>query len=73
MNEFSPYLGMPPKTLAEEMDLRAKGHDYVDKKNEGHASRDYRNHLNSEGVPAEAVSAGYQWAPGTELSLKKVS
>jgi hypothetical protein len=61
------------KTLAEEMDLRTKGHDYVDKKHEGHASRDYRNHMNSEGVPAEAVSAGYQWAPGTELSLKKVS
>ncbi|WP_341781286.1 ferritin-like domain-containing protein [Ectopseudomonas mendocina] len=61
------------KTLAEEMDLRTKGHDYVDKKHEGHASLDYRNHMNSEGVPAEAVSAGYQWAPGTELSLKKIS
>jgi rubrerythrin len=61
------------KTLAEEMDLRTKGHDYVDKKHEGHASLNYRNHMNSEGVPAEAVSAGYQWAPGTELSLKKIS
>ena len=71
--EFKSQRDFVRNTLAEEMDLRAKGHDYVDKKNEGHASRDYRNHLNSEGVPAEAVSAGYQWAPGTELSLKKVS
>ena len=71
--EFKSQRDFVRKTLAEEMDLRAKGHDYVDKKSEGHASRDYRNHLNSEGVPAEAVSAGYQWAPGTELSLKKVS
>ena len=71
--EFKSQRDFVRKTLAEEMDLRAKGHDYVDKKNEGHASRDDRNHLNSEGVPAEAVSAGYQWAPGTELSLKKVS
>lgn len=71
--EFKSQREFVRKTLAEEMNLRAKGHDYVDKKHEGHASRDYRNHLNSEGVPAEAVSAGYQWAPGTELSLKKVS
>ncbi|MDF2077604.1 hypothetical protein P2Q70_23705 [Pseudomonas mendocina] len=71
--EFKSQRDFVRKTLAEEMDLRAKGHDYVDKKYEGHASRDYRNHLNSEGVPAEAVSAGYQWAPGTELSLKKAS
>lgn len=71
--EFKSQRDFVRKTLAEEMDLRAKGHDYVDKKHEGHASRDYRNHLNSEAVPAEAVSAGYQWAPGTELSLKKAS
>ncbi|TRO40993.1 hypothetical protein EQ832_04900 [Pseudomonas sp. ALS1131] len=71
--EFKSQRDFVRKTLAEEMDLRAKGHDYVDKKHEGHASRNYRNHLNSEGVPAEAVSAGYQWAPGTELSLKKAS
>lgn len=71
--EFKSQRDFVRKTLAEEMDLRAKGHDYVDKKHEGHASRDYRTHLNSEGVPAEAVSAGYQWAPGTELSLKKAS
>lgn len=71
--EFKSQRDFVRKTLAEEMDLRAKGHDYVDKKHGGHASRDYRNHLNSEGVPAETVSAGYQWAPGTELSLKKAS
>jgi hypothetical protein len=71
--EFKSQREFVRKTLAEEIDLRTKGHDYVDKKHEGHASRDYRNHLNSEGVPAEAASAGYQWAPGTELSLKNAS
>lgn len=71
--EFKSQREFVRKTLAEEIDLRAKGHQFVDKKNEGHASRDYRNQLNSEGIAAEAVSAGYQWAPGTELSLKKAS
>lgn len=58
------------KTLAEEIDLRTNGHEYVDKQHEGQASRDYRNQLNADGVPAEVVSAGYRWAPGTELNLK---
>ncbi|WJN61752.1 hypothetical protein [Pseudomonas sp. SO81] len=73
MIEFKSQREFVRKTLAEEIDLRAKGHDFVDRKNEGHASRDYRNQLNSEGVAAETVSAGYQWAPGTELSLKQAS
>lgn len=71
--EFKSQREFVRKTLAEEIDLRTKGSEYLDKRREGHASRDYRNQLNSEGTAAEAVSAGYQWAPGTELSLKKAS
>lgn len=69
--EFKSQREFVRKTLAEEIDLRAKGHDYVDKRDEGAASQAYRNQLHADGVASEVVSAGYQWAPGTELSLKK--
>jgi hypothetical protein len=68
--EFKSQREFVRKVLAEEIDLRAKGHEYVDRKNEGHASRDYRNQLNAEGNAAETASAGYQWTAGTELSRK---
>lgn len=71
--EFKSQREFVRKTLAEEIDLRAKGHDYVDKRDEGAASQAYRNQLHADGVASEVVSAGYQWAPGTELSLKKAS
>jgi rubrerythrin len=58
------------KVLAQEVDLRAKGSDFVPKAKEGKASKDYRDQLNSEGSPSETASAGYQWAPGTELKRK---
>ena len=58
------------KVLAQEVDLRAKGTDFVPKARESQASEDYRDQLNSEGSPSETVSAGYQWTPGTELKRK---
>ena len=58
------------KVLAEEVDLRAKGTEFVPKAQEGKASQAYRQQLNSEGSPSETVSAGYQWTPGTELMRK---
>ncbi|NHN79230.1 hypothetical protein HA520_18415 [Azotobacter chroococcum] len=70
MVEFKSQRKFVRQVLADEVDLRAKGHEYVDRRNEGEASLDYRVQLNSAGVPAETVSAGYQWAPGTELNLK---
>jgi len=59
------------KILSQEVDLRADGPDFVPKEQEKHASQDYRRHMNSEGVPTEAVAAGYQWYPGTELSRQE--
>jgi rubrerythrin len=56
--------------LEKEVDLRASGPDFVNRSKEGQASKDYRNQLNSEGSPSQIVSAGYRWAPGTELKLK---
>lgn len=61
------------KTLEEEINLRANGPNFVDKADEGHASLDYRRHMNSEGSPTEAVAAGYKWEPGTELARKPSS
>src|SRR5687767_8530100 len=59
--------------LEEEVDLRASGTEFVDKKDEPQSSLDYRKQLNSAGSPSQTASAGYQWAPGTELKLKVVN
>lgn len=53
--------------LANELDLRAKGQALVPSREEGDASRRYREYVNREGSPSEAVSEGYTFAPGTEL------
>jgi hypothetical protein len=58
------------QTLAKEVNLSAKGTQYVDRKHESQRTVDYRKMVNAEGSPSEAVAAGYVWAPGTELSRK---
>ena len=58
------------QVLTEEINLRAKGPDYVDKCQEGQRSKDYRDHLNSTGSPSDMVAEQYRWQPGTELSKK---
>jgi rubrerythrin len=59
--------------LEKEVDLRASGFDFVDKAKEPASSLEYRRQLNSEGSPSQTASAGYTWAPGTELKLKVVN
>ncbi|HUP29288.1 MAG TPA: hypothetical protein VM122_03870 [Usitatibacter sp.] len=61
------------QVLAEEVDLRADGPDFVVKKDEPAGSIAYRKQMNSEGSPSQIVAAGYRWAPGTELTLKVVN
>lgn len=56
--------------LLQEVDLRAKGTQFVPLDQDSPASIAYRKHLNSEGSPSETVAAGYIWMPGTELSRK---
>ena len=58
------------QTLANEVDLRTKGTEFVELEEEPKNSIDYRNHMNSEGSPSETVAAGYIWRPGTELNRK---
>jgi len=58
------------ETLAGEVDLRADGTEIVPKEKESKASLEYRKAVNADGSPSETVSAGYRWAPGSELKLK---
>jgi len=58
------------ETLAGEVDLRANGTEIVPKSRDSAASKAYRDQMNKDGSPSETVSAGYVWAPGTELKLK---
>ena len=60
-------------TLANEVDLRTRGADYVGLEEEAQSSLDYRNHMNSQGSPSETVAAGYSWRPGGELTRKVVN
>ena len=68
MIQFKSQRDFVRETLSREIDLRAHGVDYVPKDKEGRASLDYRSRLNGEDVPANVVSAGYTWKPGTELN-----
>lgn len=70
MIQFKSQREFVRKVLEEEVDLRTDGVNYVPKAKESKASQAYRKQLNADGVPAEIVSAGYQWAPGTELGTE---
>ncbi|PZR54603.1 MAG: hypothetical protein DI537_54920, partial [Stutzerimonas stutzeri] len=68
--EFKSQRDFVRQVLAAEVNLRTAGPAYVDKAKEPQSSLDYRNHLASEGLASDIVSAGYQWAPGGELMRK---
>jgi rubrerythrin len=61
------------KVLANEVDLRALDTEIVPKEQESSASLEYRAQMNSQGSPSTSASAGYRWAPGTELARKVVN
>jgi hypothetical protein len=61
------------KVLANEVDLRASGPDFVPKSKESAETREYRKAVNADGSPSETVSAGYRWGPGSELKLKQAA
>jgi len=58
------------KTLSQEIDLRARGTQYVSKAEESPESLAYRDQLNSFGSPTDAIAMSYRWQPGTELARK---
>jgi rubrerythrin len=57
------------EVLRKEVPLSAAGTEFVDRSQETEQTRAYRDHLNSEGSPSDAVAAGYIWIPGTELAV----
>jgi len=58
------------KVLSQEIDLRAKGTQYVSKDQDSEESQKYRDHMNSSGSPTDAIGENYRWHPGTELARK---
>ena len=66
--DYTSHREFVRETLENEVDLRASGTEFVDKAEEPERSIAYRDQLNSEGSPSSAVSAGYIWMPGTELT-----
>ncbi|MEW6611578.1 MAG: hypothetical protein ACOY5C_10535 [Pseudomonadota bacterium] len=60
------------QVLKNEVNLRAKGSQFVDASQEGQESIRYREQLNSQGSPSEIAAAGYMWQPGTELAGRVV-
>jgi hypothetical protein len=60
------------QVLAAEVNLQAVGPRFVPEAQvpPNSPSIAYRNQLNSEGSPSQAVAAGYRWFPGTEVAKK---
>lgn len=56
------------QVLVAEVGLRKDGTRFVEEAHEAVSSLAYRNQMNAQGSPSQSVSAGYQWAPGTELN-----
>jgi hypothetical protein len=59
------------QVLREEVNLRADGPKFVDKNQEPERSLQYRHHMNRDGSPTETVAAGWNWAPGGELTSQR--
>lgn len=68
--QFASQRDFVRQVLAQEVNLRASGTQFVHKAQESQASIDYRTHINSDGSPSETVAGGYVWSPGTELNRK---
>lgn len=50
-----------------ELDLRCNGTEFVPMDQESGRSIEYREQVNKDGSPSEAVAKGYKWIPGGEL------
>lgn len=81
--EYKSHRQFVRQVLADEVDLRAQGTQFISKEEEAPdgPSAAYRERINASGSPSETIAAGYRWKPGTELAdetpdikkLKKVA
>jgi hypothetical protein len=58
------------EVLENEVDLRARGTEFISKDEEKPDSPSvrYREHMNAKVSPSEVAAAGYRWKPGTEIA-----
>lgn len=68
--EFRSQREFVRKVLINEVGMRTDGTRFVAKDQESPDSVVYRQLINADGSPSEAVASGYIWTPGTELSRK---
>jgi len=59
------------QVLRDELDMRADGPRFVNKSQEPERSLAYRRQMNQDGSPTQTVAAGWQWAPGGELTAQR--
>ena len=69
--QYKEHRAFVRQVLNREVDLRARGKDFVPKDQESEATLRYRHSLNINGSPSDAVAGGYTWQPGTELNVEK--
>ena len=81
--EYKSHRQFVRQVLRDEVDLRARGTEFISKDEETPESPSqlYRERMNSSGSPSDTIAAGYKWKPGTEMAeetpdikkLKKVA
>jgi hypothetical protein len=81
--EYKSHRQFVRQVLTEEVDLRARGAEFINKEEESPdaPSAVYRERINTSGSPSDTIAAGYKWKPGSELAdetpdikkLKKVA
>jgi hypothetical protein len=67
--EYVSHRAFVRDVLRKEVALSANGVTFVSREEESEATRSYRDQMNGEGSPSDAVAADYVWEPGTELTL----
>jgi hypothetical protein len=70
--QFQSHREFVRRVVANEVQLRKRGTEFVDASEEGESSIAYRSALNAQGSPSRAVSETYAWTSGTELARESV-
>ena len=70
--EYRSHRQFVRQVLSEEVDLRARGTQFISTDEEAQDSPSwiYRERVNSSGSPSDTIAAGYKWKPGTELAAE---
>lgn len=58
------------EVLRNEVNMRARGTEFISFGEESEATKIYRQRVNLDGSPSEMVALDYIWTPGGELNLK---